>query len=167
MGYFLKRWKQIKRVTKKEQGFSKINNWNCCFLSTRIPSTLSGDTRTVWSGVGGTVCKPSEVWHVFPSSWYSSILLLPTHSLSHPSLHVRFPRIGQTTHTQDSHGWNRGVRRAWYIHTAQKSLEEFLSLSDGLIRPIKAHKLRWIKYKVYRDIYTLQKCYDAWGPGIL
>jgi len=36
-------------------------------------------------GVGGSVCEPSHVHHVFASNWTSSILSHPTHSFSHPS----------------------------------------------------------------------------------
>ncbi len=53
--------------------------------------------------------------------------------------------------TRDSHGQTRGAGQAGEIHTAHKSLEEFLSLSEGVIRLITAHKLWCINYKVYRD----------------
>lgn len=72
---------------------------------------LSGDAGTVRSGVGGTVCKPRDVCHVFPPNWTSSILRLPTHSFSHPSPHVRFPRIRQTTHLHET-CQSRGAEQA-------------------------------------------------------
>ncbi len=124
----MKRNKTLKmlRVRGKEQGFSKINSCNCCFLCTGIPSTLLGDAGTVWSGVSGTVCKPSEVRHVFPSNWTSSILLLPTHSLTPITTCAVSKNSTENPHTRQT----QGAGQAWEIHTAHKSLEEFISLCD-------------------------------------
>lgn len=150
----IKRNKTLKmlRVRGKEQGFSKINSCNCCFLCTSIPSTLMGDAGTVWSGVGGTMCKPSEVLHVFPSNWTSSILLLPTHSLTPTTTCAVSKNSTENPHTRLSRADSRGrAGQAWEIDTAHKSLEEFLSLSEGVIRLITEHKLWCINSKVYRD----------------
>ncbi len=127
----MKRNKTLKmlRIRGKEQGFSKINSCNCCFLCTGIPSTLLGDAGTVWSGVGGTVCKPSEVQHVFPSNWTSSILLLPTHSLTPITTCAVSKNSAENPHTRLSRADSRG-RATWEIHTAHKSLVEFISLCD-------------------------------------
>lgn len=154
MCYFLEKWKQIKlrkwERNVQDKGKGTVNQEDKQ-LQLLLPlhwhsiHPLSGDAGTVRSGVGGTVCKPSEVRRVFPSNWTSSILRLPTHSLSHPSPHVRFPRIRQTTHPHETCQSQR-AEQAREIRSAHKSLEEFLSLSEGVIRWITAHKLWCINY---------------------
>lgn len=74
MCYFLKRWKQINLRNAKGKG-KGTGIQQDKQLQLLLPlhwhsiPPLSGDAGTVWSGVGGTVCKPSEVRHVFSPSF--------------------------------------------------------------------------------------------------